>query len=74
MFCVFSVIIYVFLFGLSIKFLYYRCLVWFIFVCDRSRYKKEEEEVILFYNCVLIFDVIRLEVEYFKLDFNNRIK
>lgn len=74
MFCTFSVITYVFLFGPSIKPLYHRCLVWPTSVCDRPRHKKEEEEVILFHNCVLTPDVIRSEVEYFKLDFNNRIK
>lgn len=74
MFCAFSVITYVFLFGPSIKPLYHRCLVWPTSVCDRPRHKKEEEEVILFHNCVLTPDVIRSEVEYFKLDFNNRIK
>lgn len=73
-FCAFSVITYVFLFGPSIKPLYHRCLVWPTSVCDRPRHKKEEEEVILFHNCVLTPDVIRSEVEYFKLDFNNRIK
>lgn len=70
----FSVITYVFLFGPAIKPLYHRCLVWPSPVCDRPRHKREEDEVILFHNCVLTPDVIRSEVDYFKLDFNNRIK
>lgn len=63
-----------FLFGPSIKPLYHKCLVWPTPVCDRPRHRREEDEVILFHNCVLTPDIIRSEVDYFKSDFNNRIK
>ncbi|XP_048769380.1 transmembrane protein 39A-like isoform X1 [Ostrea edulis] len=77
LYCLFlscPVITYVFLFGPSIKPLYHKCLVWPTPVCDRPRHRREEDEVILFHNCVLTPDIIRSEVDYFKSDFNNRIK
>lgn len=84
LYCLFlccPIVTYVFLFGPTLKPLYVKSLNWPSMVTEklspRQRTGKDsfsDTETILSHNCVLTPDIIREEVEFLKIDFNNRVK